>query len=155
MLATAFQILHFDRFLECGPIPESLVSKITEITDNPSPELLQSIESLADYKELMVKYTEFMASTLEGQHGSTAQYWMLYIKLVNIFMRFSRACRTNDLELFVYTLSQMLPIFFAANRPNYSRWMVRYYLNLLNVDNTHPGVRQMLEQGALSIKRTS
>ena len=32
--------------------------------------------------------------------------------------------------------------------------MVRYYLNLVNIDNTHPGVRQILENGALSIRRT-
>ena len=25
---------------------------------------------------------------------------------------------------------------------NYSRWMVRYYLNLLNMDETHPGVKE-------------
>jgi hypothetical protein len=33
--------------------------------------------------------------------------------------------------------------------------MVRYYFSLLNVDKTHPGIRQILENGALSIKRTS
>ena len=33
--------------------------------------------------------------------------------------------------------------------------MVRYYLNLLNVDQTHPGVKQILAGGALSIRRTN
>ena len=46
------------------------------------------------------------------------------------------------------------PLFFTGNRPNYSRWMVRYFLNLLNVDDTHPGVKEMLTQGALSVRRT-
>ena len=74
--------------------------------------------------------------------------------LVAIFHRFHRACRTNDLDLFISALREIIPIFFAANRPNYSRWMVRYYLNLVNVDNTHPGVRDLLENGAMSIRRT-
>ena len=32
--------------------------------------------------------------------------------------------------------------------------MVRSYLNLVSIDNTHPGVRQIFENGALSIRRT-
>ncbi len=32
--------------------------------------------------------------------------------------------------------------------------MVRYHLNLLNIDYTHPGVHENLVAGALSIKRT-
>ena len=48
----------------------------------------------------------------------------------------------------------MCPVFFFGSRPNYARWMVKYYHNLLNMDNTHPGVRSVLENGALSIRRS-
>ena len=72
-----------------------------------------------------------------------------------MYLRFSRASRTNDLELFIHTLGEMCPVFFATNRPNYARWMVRYQLNLLNVDHTHPGVKEMLEGGAMSVRRTT
>ena len=48
----------------------------------------------------------------------------------------------------------MLPVYFSGNRPNYARWMVRYHLNLINSENTHPGIRDLLEAGALSIRRT-
>ena len=47
----------------------------------------------------------------------------------------------------------MIPSFFASGQPNYSRWMMKYHLNLLNIDITHPGVKEFLEQGALSIRR--
>ena len=33
--------------------------------------------------------------------------------------------------------------------------MIRFLLNLLNIDETHPGVRQMLEKGALSVRRSN
>ncbi len=49
----------------------------------------------------------------------------------------------------------MCHVFFAANRPNYARWMVRYHLNLLNIDDSHLGVRIMLENGGLTVRRTS
>ena len=69
-------------------------------------------------------------------------------------MMFSRACKTNDLNIFIYVLGEMRCVLFACNRPNYARWMVRYQLNLLDVDNTNPGLRQVLENGALTMRRT-
>ena len=48
----------------------------------------------------------------------------------------------------------MQSLYFACPRPNYARWMVRYYHNLINIDETHPGIRDQLQNGALSIRRT-
>jgi hypothetical protein len=45
----------------------------------------------------------------------------------------------------------MLPVFFSSSRYNYGRWMVRYYLNLLNIDDSRT---KLLASGALSIRRT-
>jgi len=97
------------------------------------------------------QYTE---ETRLGKHGATAQYWMVYIDLVELYLLFSRACRTNDLELYIYCLGRMCSIFSATSRPNYSRWMVRYHLNLLNIDTTHPGIRETLKNGGLSVRQT-
>ena len=79
----------------------------------------------------------------------------MYVKLVQIWLVFNRACRTNDVPLFVYALEQMIPIFFAGNRPNYSRWMIRYHMNLLNSEESHPGVMNLLQNGAFSVRRTN
>ena len=65
-------------------------------------------------------------------------------------MLFSRAIRTNDVDLFIFMLGEMIGIFFAANRHNYARSMCLYYLRLLNMDTTHPSIKQQLEQGGLS-----
>lgn len=138
-----------------GPLPEAFISAVASARQDLTPDAFHNIEVSDEYHDLMKRYAEYTELTLSGQHGSTARFWMLYIKLVQIFMQFSRAYRTNDLELFVYTLGEMCPIFFAGNRPNYARWMVRYYHNLMNMDSTHPGVRNMLEQGALSVRRTN
>ena len=105
--------------------------------------------------EISDLYNKFTEGTLNGEHGSTAQYWMIYIKLVELFLQFNRSCRTNDLDLFIHSLRNICPIFFSCHRPNYARWMVRYLHNLLNMDITHPGVREALSNGALSIRRSS
>ena len=57
----------------------------------------------------------------------------------------------NDVDLYIYALGQMCPVFFATQRPNYARWMTRYHLNLLNMEQTHEGIRTVFEDGAFSI----
>ena len=48
--------------------------------------------------------TNFCNDTKAGKHGVNAQFWMNYINMVNIYMLFSRAVRTNDVELFCFML---------------------------------------------------
>jgi len=151
LLATAFQSLHFSRFLEKhGPIPSIMLEQLQE---SPSC-MLGELENSDEYDKFMKEYDAYTEQTLEGQHGSTAKYWMMYVDLVRRFLVFNRACRTNDLTLFRYGLGELIPIFFAGNQPNYSRWMVRFQLNLINAESTHPGVTRTLEDGALSVRRT-
>lgn len=59
----------------------------------------------------MTQYKTYMTQKFSGEHGNTAQFWMQYVKLVQIYLRFSRAYRTNDLDLFTFTLGEMCPIF--------------------------------------------
>ena len=86
-------------------------------------------------------YTAFLGTSHSGYHGSTAKYWIAYIDLIELHQMFSQATRTNDLDIFTYCLQDMCCMFFAPNHPNYVRYMVRYHLNLLNIEQSHPGVR--------------
>jgi len=60
----------------------------------------------------------------------------------------------NDVNLFIHMLERMCPVFFATNTSNYAKWMKRYHLNLLNMDNTHPGTREDFQNEALSVRCT-
>ena len=153
LLATAIQIMHFRQFLQQhGPLPESLMNKLNVSAHDPSPRLVKDVERSASFGTMLEEYEEFCKQTRSGHHGATAEFWMAYVDLMRIYRLFDRACRTNDVALYIYALGRMCSIFFAANRPNYSRWMVVYHLRLLNMA---PSIRQLLGRGALSIRRTS
>ena len=47
-----------------------------------------------------------------------------------------------------------IAVFFAASRPNYSDGWFRYHLNILNVENTHAGIRQHAGKWGLSSEMT-
>ena len=40
------------------------------------------------------------------------------------------------------------------DHPNYARWMAKYQLYLLNMDETHPGLRDILKAGGFAVRRT-
>lgn len=97
----------------------------------------------------MNKYQEFYEETALGKLGKTAQCWFLYTELVHRFMRFTR---TNDMKLFIHSLDEMCSLIFAIFRPNYSKWVVKYVLTLIDA---RPCFRERLANGVLSIRRTT
>ena len=60
-----------------------------------------------------------------------------------------------NVDLFIYALDKMVDLFFGVYRPNYARYMCYYVLKLLNIDTTHPGLKEIFEKGLFSIRRTS
>lgn len=45
-------------------------------------------------------------------------------------------------------------IFFASNHQIFARWLCRNYDNSMNIRETHPGLLEKFESGALSVRRT-
>ena len=90
-----------------------------------------------------------------GEHGQTAQFWTMYIRYIQVYHFLERSIRETDIDLFVSSMAVITDLFFATNRQNYARWMSKYQLDLLNIDNTHPGLRQLLQEGGFSVRRTN
>ena len=104
LLSLALQMLHFKRFK----------SELITLHDEPSPAALDEIESSEAYSEIMQKYNEFLKTSRSGYHRSTAKYWITYIDLIQLHQMFSRATRTNDLDLFTYCLQDMCCLFLSS-----------------------------------------
>lgn len=79
---------------------------------------------------------------------------MLYVDLIHAYHNLERAIRTNNVADFSHALTPLIEIFFTTNHINYARWLTKYQLDLLNIDQTHPGLRSILEKGAFTVKCT-
>ena len=62
-----------------------------------------------------------------------------------------RAVRTNDVDGYNHILSSIIKVFFALNCPNYARWGSLF---LHKLQQMNPKAREILEAGAMSIRRT-
>ena len=91
-------------------MPEAVESKFGEVIQSPTKQVIEEIEIAEELVSFLRLYEEYTEQTREGKHGGTAKYWMMYIDLVAAYLLFSRACRTNDLTLYVYSLNLLCPI---------------------------------------------
>ena len=89
-------------------------------------------------------YEDFCLETKAGSHGVNSQYWLNYVNVIDLYLLMSRAVRTCDVDLFIYSLGEMNNVFFAANRHNYARYMTSYQQKLINIDSTHPGLKKTI-----------
>ena len=152
MFALAFEILHSRSFL-------ATIQQNSELDINEHVHVLQNIPSKTEngtlekvntngvFSSFAEQYRVYTTKTRSGAHGATARYWMIY--------NLERAIRTNDINLFCHAITPVINILIATNHINYSRWRTQFQLDLLNIDNTHPGLRAILEGRAFSVRRTN
>lgn len=79
--------------------------------------------------------------TLQGKHGLTAQFYIIYIKFVSYYDMLNKSIRTSDLNMYVYILAKI------------SCWLVYYVNKVCSIDDIHPGLRFLLEQGSFEVQR--
>lgn len=151
MFAAAFQILHFRAYLQSNNICSDYVTN--ELKSIKEEKLTESSLS-PTLIEILDGYEKYYQETAEGVHGVTAKYWITYIHFIKLFQEFSRSIRTNDLELYISCLYKIASLMFSMNHHNYARWILRLYANLANIENTHPGLKETLIGGGISIRRT-
>ena len=71
-----------------------------------------------------------------------------------IVLRFLRATKLSDLDLYVSCLYKLCPLFFSYDLPNYAWYTTIYCLILLNLDRTHPVLKDLLKRNGFSVNRS-
>jgi len=154
ILALAFEILHFLVFLERYERKAEIEAILSNVQSNTTESDIEAILSSGVFVAGLVAYEDYTQKTRSGEHGATAQFWRMYIDYIQQFHLVERAIRTNDIDLYIRSLTDIIGLFFATNHVNYSRWLTKFQLDLLNVDNSHPGLRDILDQGIFTVRRT-
>lgn len=85
--------------------------------------------------DLYQKYQEFKEDVGKCHLGKTSQFWMDYIDKIWLVLRFMRATKENDIDLYISTLLEMLPLFFAYEK--YAKYLSVYVFILIKLDSTH------------------
>ena len=126
---------------------DALNDLLSNITQDCSTQE-QFLEASPIFQQHMGEFDVYFKKAMNGDLGPTAQYWSMYVHMVNRVHRdLMRALRTNDVDGYINILPAMIDIFFGLN----ARWGV-LFLNQLATAS--PQSRAVLQAGAFSIRRT-
>ena len=125
-----------------------------DLLEVPSEQVMNSAMSDNEIHTLVNGYSDFKDDVRRGKLGKTAQLWLSYMDDIWLVLRLIQAVKTNNYALYSESLFRMSSIFFSFDGHNYSRFLTFFSVFLANVEETHPGAKQLLEGGAFSVARS-
>lgn len=155
VIALSLKMLHFEFFWKMIGQNETHMNELIEILEADSVSYETTTVAIPMLTSILDKYNQFVQDTLDGKHGRTAQFALMYVSLVELYQLLERGIRTSEVGLFNYATHEICALFFAFNHQNYARWLTRNHDDFANIEQTHPGLLDDFKSGALSIRRTS
>ena len=126
------------------------VSEAEEVLDmaisDPSQDVVNKAKENRNYENLFDLYESFKENVRSGDFGKTQKFWMDYTYKIWLVLQFLRAIKFNNLDLHVACLYKLCPLFFSYDHPNYARNTTIHCLILLNLDGTHPRLKDLSEK---------
>ena len=153
IVSEAMQRLRFQQFLDSLSEEDSqaIFNLITRLqAAYPSSEYCKIVEG-SEFMKMMTMYDEFISA--ESLLNSNFAFWSSYIEMVELLLLFTRATREGNWQLHLSAVRSMLPWYFAYNRTNYCRYLPAYYVEMLDLPNTHPDVHKSFLAGEFCVQR--
>ena len=137
----------------CGiSCPSDLISLMKGIENEDDCEELVSQEAFQRYEK---EYERRRNECLQGKFGKTAQFWMIYIYHIERQHKLHLSVNLNNFELRLHCWREITALCFSTNKQNYARYGAYYCMQLENMENTHPGAKEELEEKSFLVCRNS
>jgi hypothetical protein len=81
-------------------------------------------------------------------------YWATVKQLQMTVLQFVRSIRESNFSLYVDALTDLIPWFFALDRPNYARWVSVHVRDMCELSTTLPDVFQQFNLGKFTVHRS-
>ena len=163
---------HYDRSIRAHKLVFEALSRLLWMTffdslsDNQYHQYLEVIKNIYDlYISSQFEKEEFPSAFIEmtkhfdkfinenSVNNATFAFWISYLDMVGLLLKFVRATRTADWDLHLVSIEAMIPWFFAYDRVNYARYLPVYLFEMLNLEVTHPLIHERLLDGDFVAQR--
>ena len=95
------------------------------------------------FQDLQERYGQYKDKIRPGFLG---QFWLVnYSDVMEDLHLIHSAVQENDYALKLEGWIRMMPYFFALNKTSYSRYSSYYIQQLISLDRTHPGCKELIE----------
>ena len=121
----------------------------------PSCDLQQAVLNSDEFHSFVAQFNKFRLDVRDGKLGNTAKFWVIYMECVWHLLRFQRAVKENDFDIYLCSMHNMCSLLFAADHQHYARYLSLYYMQLKNLSQTHPGAEELLRDNGFSVARSA
>ena len=137
---------------------DAFLPEITEdlehvVKRNVSEQITDDVIETIPFTDYEQRYESLKSCCLRGEFRRTPQFWMTYQKAIDRQHKFHFSINTNDFDLRLKCWKDSLPLCFATNKQNYARYGTYYITQLENIDLTHPGAKEELQEMGHSVSR--
>ena len=114
---------------------------------------MESVIENQSFQDLQERYGQYKDKIRSGLLGKTCQFWLVnYLDVMEVLHLIHSAVQGNDYALKLEGWIRMMPYFFALNKTNYSRYGSYYIQQLISLDRTHPGCKELIEIKGVSVQ---
>ena len=131
LLALAFEILHLESPLTTTNLEEVLGTILQGKKDLDLVKYQYLHPTTREFDELIKDYLLYVPTTMKGEKGKTAEFWIKYVQLIYVYHEYSRHSRKGELQGYISFLPKFTKISFALNHPNYAHWAWQYQNSLV------------------------
>ncbi|XP_049455367.1 uncharacterized protein LOC125902797 isoform X2 [Epinephelus fuscoguttatus] len=150
----AMERLLMERFVEEENIQVENTMSLLNLVKSCNREHLNLAMQDTSTVTIINKYIEFEDKVGANHLGKTGNFWFGFIKHVRLILMLIYSVKTNNLKLFHKCNGDMANLFFAFDGQNYSRYLVWLEVFLTNLELSHPGAKDLLERGGISVARS-
>jgi len=130
------------------------VCDLRDVTHNLSATAVESLTGNEEFIALHAQFSHFRRELAKGTFGATAKFWFGYMQSVWHLLRFIRAVKENDLDMYMDAMLHMTGLLFSTNHHNYARYLPLYCQQLHCLPETHPGAVEMLRDNGFTVSRS-
>ena len=151
-LSEAMHRLRIQEYLDQLPPDKNqeALSIMQKLHDDFPTTFMNSLEADSVH-QLLKDYENYVKMKCRGNYMYA--FWTSYLEMVQLLLLFLRATREGNWELHLSSIRDMIPWFFSYGRINYSRYLPIYYLEMIDLQTTHPFVHGHLLDGEFAVKR--
>ena len=82
------------------------------------------------------------------------KFWFTVLQLQLTVLVFVRSIRTANFQLYVQSLTKLVPWFFSLDHFNYSRWISVHLRDMVTLAHLHPNIYTEFVMGNLTVRKT-
>ena len=83
------------------------------------------------------------------------KFWFTVLQLELTLLVFLQSIRTGDFELYVQSLTKLVPWFFSLDHFNYSRWISVHLRDMVTLSHLHPQIYEEFRKGHFTVQKTN